>query len=161
MPVLRRLQHGEAHILATGIIQHPDASIVHYVGQEPDWKIEGLCNEVGTELFYPPNDDPDTERAKRICKRCTVIDQCLEYALKNNEPYGVWGGKTPAQRRRMRSAQRVHRRVETVKARQSEALRLSRSGLSAPQVAERMGVTARTVERWKSANRMAETSIMQ
>ena len=33
-----------------------------------------------------------TRAAKRICQTCTVQTECLEYALANDERFGIWGG---------------------------------------------------------------------
>ena len=41
-------------------------------------------------------------RCKTICDGCVVRPECLAYALDNNEQYGVWGGKTPNERKAMR-----------------------------------------------------------
>lgn len=43
------------------------------------------------------------KQAKKVCAGCPVSDQCLEYALENREPCGVWGGLTPVQRRKLAS----------------------------------------------------------
>jgi WhiB family redox-sensing transcriptional regulator len=40
-------------------------------------------------------------RAKRICATCPVTAECLDYALRHGEKYGVWGGLTPRARRRL------------------------------------------------------------
>ena len=40
--------------------------------------------------------------AKRICAQCTVKSECLEYALKNDERFGIWGGLSERERRRLR-----------------------------------------------------------
>lgn len=50
------------------------------------------------ELFFP-EDIPDPEKrelsikaAKKICKRCPIMTECLTYALESNQRWGVWGG---------------------------------------------------------------------
>lgn len=48
----------------------------------------------------------DSEEAKSICSRCEVQEQCLEYALRN-EPLGIWGGKTEAERAFIRSERNI------------------------------------------------------
>jgi WhiB family redox-sensing transcriptional regulator len=63
------------------------------------------------DLFYPdsPSDRQnreDTYYAKQLCKECPVIDECLMYALKSNEPYGIWGGWTPDERRKFLTSSR-------------------------------------------------------
>lgn len=34
----------------------------------------------------------DIAAAKRVCARCTVMAQCLRYALSSGQTSGVWGG---------------------------------------------------------------------
>jgi WhiB family redox-sensing transcriptional regulator len=58
-----------------------------------EWKLEGLCRTVDPELWFPEKGSSAPE-AKRLCRRCPVIQQCLAYALENREIYGVWGGHT-------------------------------------------------------------------
>ncbi len=40
--------------------------------------------------------------AKAICRPCPVRAACLTWAVDAQERYGVWGGLTPAERRRIR-----------------------------------------------------------
>lgn len=63
------------------------------------WQDDGLCREVDPELFFP--DTYPTTEAKKVCALCPVIDDCLAFALETDEPYGVWGGRSPRQRRIM------------------------------------------------------------
>lgn len=55
------------------------------------------------ELFFP-EDFPAPEshgmalEAIAICKRCPIMQLCLEYAMKTKEPYGIWGGSLPSDR---------------------------------------------------------------
>lgn len=47
----------------------------------------------------------DNEHAAEVvalCADCPISWECLTYAIKNNEQYGIWGGTTPAQRDLMR-----------------------------------------------------------
>jgi WhiB family redox-sensing transcriptional regulator len=84
-----------------------------------DWRDEGLCREVDPELFFPEKGEGNDGSAKRICRQCEVSAQCLGYALANCERYGIWGGLTERERRRLKrgrsltanpSIQRVDRR---------------------------------------------------
>jgi WhiB family redox-sensing transcriptional regulator len=149
MAVLRRLQHGEAKILAKGIMRHHDTDVLRMVESQPDWKLDGLCNQVGVEWFYPEKGENATV-AKKVCNRCPVIAECLAYALENDEQHGVWGGKSSTQRKRLRPT-RSDGRFDGVKERQLVAYRMLDAGVTAVEVAKRMGVSVRTVERWKSA----------
>lgn len=65
------------------------------------WTQNAACQGVDTEIFYPATPDEEAE-ALSICATCPVRAQCLDYAIRNREIYGIWGGATPEQRRRMR-----------------------------------------------------------
>lgn len=43
-------------------------------------------------LFFS-EDEFDIARAKAVCSRCGLAEQCLSGALQRNEAYGVWGGE--------------------------------------------------------------------
>jgi len=38
-------------------------------------------------------------RAKDVCSRCPVVDDCLEYAVGIRETHGIWGGTSEVERR--------------------------------------------------------------
>ena len=62
---------------------------------EEPWRVEALCRDGSAslvELFFSEQLD-DIARAKAICAKCTVSAQCLEAALEEGEPWGVWGGE--------------------------------------------------------------------
>lgn len=65
------------------------------------WQNDALCAEVDPELFFPEKGG-STRDAKRICTSCDVKLQCLEYALANDERFGIWGGQSDRFRRDMR-----------------------------------------------------------
>lgn len=68
------------------------------------------CTEHDPELFFPDPDGPNFYQllryAKNICTGCPYQLECLEYAVKHNEP-GVWGGTAEGERQRMKRAGRV------------------------------------------------------
>ena len=56
-----------------------------------------------TEDVEEPYDTEDAEKfAEVFCSGCPVRQLCLDYAMKNDEQFGVWGGKTPEERFKMR-----------------------------------------------------------
>jgi WhiB family redox-sensing transcriptional regulator len=65
------------------------------------WTDQAACSGTDTEIFYPSSHEEEAE-ALSICATCPVRAQCLDYAIRNRETYGIWGGATPEQRRRMR-----------------------------------------------------------
>lgn len=54
-----------------------------------------------TNLFFPSRGD-SCVAAKEVCAGCPVRQECLEFALAEREVYGVWGGTSERERRRMR-----------------------------------------------------------
>lgn len=61
------------------------------------WRMKAKCAGRGA-LFF---DDACEQRAKRICAARPVMVECLEHALDQPEPYGVWGGKTAKERQQL------------------------------------------------------------
>ena len=69
----------------------------------PEWMDEAACSNEDNDTFFPPdNDYSDVEKARKICKSCPVWRECLSYAVTTKQPYGVWAGSTPYQRRGLR-----------------------------------------------------------
>jgi len=63
------------------------------------WQIDGVCSEIDPELFYADGKEPHYQRdAMRACGLCPVRAQCLQWAIDNDEEYGIWGGATPDER---------------------------------------------------------------
>lgn len=63
-----------------------------------DWQNEALCREVELDIFFP-KPPVNHEPAKRVCRLCPVIDECLNFALETDQVHGVWGGWSPRRRR--------------------------------------------------------------
>jgi len=72
-------------------------------GEEPGWQEQALCAQTDPEAFFPEKGG-STREAKRICSGCEVRAECLEYALANDERFGIWGGLSERERRRLRRA---------------------------------------------------------
>ena len=70
----------------------------------PAWMADALCAEIDGELFFPEKQGSSARPAKKMCRRCDVAVECLEYALTNDIAHGVWGGKSDRERRRLRRA---------------------------------------------------------
>lgn len=80
--------------------------------QIPD--LEGaLCTEVDTGDLFFPNQGGSTTAAKQICAACPVRLACLQWALDNYEQYGIWGGLTERERRRLRVVNTIRANVVT------------------------------------------------
>lgn len=71
------------------------------MGEDPlEWQNGALCSQTDPELFFPLKGG-STKAAKKVCAECDVRDRCLEYALQNNEQFGIWGGVSERARRQM------------------------------------------------------------
>jgi hypothetical protein len=67
------------------------------------WK-GALCAEIDPELFFPPKGQfPETQNPKKICNRCEIKQKCLDYALKDPELKGIWGGTNEPDRYKIRN----------------------------------------------------------
>ncbi|WP_197023594.1 WhiB family transcriptional regulator [Rhodococcus sp. UNC363MFTsu5.1] len=78
------------------------------LGDNEGWRAGAKCAQSEPDEFFPDRCRPENVRAaKEVCQRCPVAAECLEYALGAAEPFGVWGGKTPRERRRMRSGRPI------------------------------------------------------
>ena len=85
-----------------------DASIPAFSGlpgladeDAQSWQERSLCAETDPEAFFPEKGG-STREAKKICTGCEVKAECLEYALANDERFGIWGGLSERERRRLR-----------------------------------------------------------
>lgn len=70
----------------------------------PAWQERAICATNDTTIlnifFHDDEDEVDyTEEAKRICSNCPVRRDCLQFALDNEERFGVWGGADETTRR--------------------------------------------------------------
>ncbi|GAA1744115.1 WhiB family transcriptional regulator [Rothia terrae] len=79
-----------------------------------DWRSRAACLEKDPELFFPVgNTGPallQIEEAKTVCRNCTVMDTCLQWAIETGQDSGVWGGMSEEERRAMkRRAARARR----------------------------------------------------
>ncbi|MBG6224161.1 WhiB family redox-sensing transcriptional regulator [Arthrobacter sp. CAN_A2] len=68
---------------------------------ELSWQADALCAQTDPEAFFPEKGG-STRDAKKVCGSCIVKSECLEYALENDERFGIWGGLSERERRRLR-----------------------------------------------------------
>ena len=90
--------------------------------EPPNWYDLAQC--IGTDqlVFFPESAGRNKGQAqenpkivleniaKSICRVCVVSDKCLEYALETNQSNGIWGGKTPDERRKIRRREQARAR---------------------------------------------------
>lgn len=82
-----------------------DDFIERWEPDDPNWLDAAACKDMDSEVFFPGR-GMDLQPAKQVCKRCPIKELCLEYALRNEEKFGVWGGTSERERRAMRRERR-------------------------------------------------------
>jgi WhiB family redox-sensing transcriptional regulator len=142
-----------------------------------NWRDDATCSKPGydAELWFPVSSfGPglvQTATAKAVCaSRCPVIEECLKWAMETRQETGVWGGLSEDERKAMRTAatgtqeRRKHGvpLVRQVLAHVVELEALDAAGLTAAEIAERIGVEGATkdvvaearrqVRQWKRQN---------
>jgi WhiB family transcriptional regulator, redox-sensing transcriptional regulator len=88
------------------IVAHVHASQVG----DKRWQERANCLGVDPDLFFPER-GASTREAKSVCGSCEVRLDCLEYALVNGEKFGIWGGLSERERRRLRRQRALARRA--------------------------------------------------
>jgi WhiB family transcriptional regulator, redox-sensing transcriptional regulator len=76
---------------------------------ERRWQERANCLGVDPDLFFPER-GASTREAKAVCGSCEVRAECLEYALDHAEKFGIWGGLSERERRRLRRQRALARR---------------------------------------------------
>ena len=90
--------------------------ILQYTRELDDgWRSQAACDGEGvdSEIFFPERrgDNGKIKEAKKICASCPVQQECLDYALENNEDLGVWGGMSRNQRKKLKRAQKLNEKI--------------------------------------------------
>lgn len=80
---------------------------------ELHWQNKANCRGVNPSLFYPER-GVSTSEAKSVCAGCEVTAECLEYAVRSGEKFGIWGGLSERERRTIRRARRLKAKQEAV-----------------------------------------------
>ena len=78
--------------------------IINDSDRDVSWFQEANCKGQ-TDIMFPENysDRLVVSAAKAICASCLVRKECLDFAIDNNELFGIYGGKTPRERSRMQT----------------------------------------------------------
>ncbi len=97
---------GEVRAISTGRVKQDS-------GVEADWMAQGKCWEMDPAVFFP-TDGIGVAEAQRICLECPVKATCLEYALANRIPHGVWGGTSERERQRILRQRKRSQRQPTL-----------------------------------------------
>ena len=69
--------------------------------EDAGWQDRALCAQTDPEAFFPEKGG-STREAKKVCLTCDVRGDCLEYALHNDERFGIWGGLSERERRKLK-----------------------------------------------------------
>jgi WhiB family transcriptional regulator, redox-sensing transcriptional regulator len=69
-----------------------------------DWRLLAACRSIDPDLFFPVSSAgkalAEADKAKAVCARCLVQDQCLAFAVQTRQAHGIWGGLTEEERHR-------------------------------------------------------------
>src|ERR1017187_23691 len=104
-----RLAGWAGHISGEGGAPMDMVSLL-YGRQERNWQTKANCMGFYPDLFFPER-GASTREAKEVCRGCVVREDCLEYALANGEKFGIWGGLSERERRRLRRQRAMQRRT--------------------------------------------------
>lgn len=70
-----------------------------------NWRTAAVCRDEDPDLFFPIGTTGpavvQAEEAKAVCRRCPVMERCLQWALESGQDHGVWGGTDEEDRRRI------------------------------------------------------------
>jgi WhiB family redox-sensing transcriptional regulator len=82
-------------------------NLLGYREGDTSWVSKAACRDKDTSMFFPGRGDSQSmNRARKICAECPVTDDCLAYALRTDQEFGVWGGKSIREREAMRAVWR-------------------------------------------------------
>ena len=70
------------------------------------WQDDANCKGANADLFFPER-GASTRAAKAICRECAVREECLEFAITTGEKFGIWGGLSERERRRIRRERQI------------------------------------------------------
>lgn len=81
-------------------------AIERLVGDPPEWTLASICTSVDPEIFYPEKGG-STREGKKVCRARPVVNACLQYALDNQERFGIWGAHSERERRKLLTRRRA------------------------------------------------------
>lgn len=90
---------------AIAVREPSEMTVAQSTGKPKTWKHYAACAGMESAIFFHEDPGRSTyKEAREICNSCQVQKECLAYAMTNHEKFGMWGGKTPQERRRIRMA---------------------------------------------------------
>lgn len=75
-------------------------------GEDLAWQDRANCTGANADLFFPER-GASTRTAKSICRACDVREECLEFAISTGEKFGIWGGMSERERRKVRRERQI------------------------------------------------------
>lgn len=92
-----------AHALEVLMQNNSEAHPFSDFNDNEEWEEYANCQDLGPDLFH---DGKETSiiKAKKVCAACPVSTDCLVFAMATKIDTGIWGGKTPKERRMIRHA---------------------------------------------------------
>lgn len=73
------------------------------------WMDSAACANADPEMFFPvPGDEAMNRKARAFCDHCPVREECLQFSLDTREMYGIWGGLSDRDRKRLMRPGRMH-----------------------------------------------------
>jgi transposase len=108
----------------------------------------------GSDPFYPEGGQksgPNYTEAAKICRRCALVTECLQDALKDTVQWGYRGGMTPEAREALKTGGVVvtKQRGAPTDADLERRMALYHQGLADPAIAAQLGVTDKTITAWR------------
>lgn len=113
---------------------------------QPTFWADGACRDLPAEWFHPERGE-STTNAKAVCASCSVRVDCLTWALDNHEKFGIWGGTSERERRRIRRRLRAGQPVPELVVTDEEEdvdLEIATADTDASPAANGTGRTVRT-----------------
>jgi transposase len=125
----------------------------------------GMADETyaQSDPFYEGDEDstvtgkrkqPDYSAASAICRRCPIVTECLEDALKDTVQWGYRGGMDPEARQALKSGEVTKQRGAPTDADLERRMALYSQGLNDNQVGAQLGVTDKTITAWRRRNNL-------
>lgn len=83
-----------------------DGAPENFAGQK-NWRDNSNCKNTDPELFFDKSAEAQQEVAQKYCFGCKVVSFCLDFSLAFDARYGVYGGLTEEQRKKLRESQKI------------------------------------------------------
>jgi WhiB family transcriptional regulator, redox-sensing transcriptional regulator len=78
-------------------------SVFDILDDTPDWRVDASCLSIADDgLWFPETGSDRGITAKKVCSGCPVRVECLNDALRHGDEYGIRGGVSVHERRKLR-----------------------------------------------------------